>query len=68
MALIYSLGDEKIDFLRVIELKLVMEMDQHSRNSGKVYGKTRNSDLLLPIITDTVGLIRKVYINQSSTH
>ena len=34
MACIYSLGDEKIDFIRGMGLKSVMEMDQHSRNSG----------------------------------
>ena len=34
MARIYSPGDEKIDFIRGMELKSVMEMDQHSKNSG----------------------------------
>ena len=34
MACIYSLGDEKIDFVRGIELKSVMEMDQHFGNLG----------------------------------
>ena len=34
MARIYSLRDEKIDFVRGMELKSVMEMDQHSRNLG----------------------------------
>ena len=34
MARIYSPGDEKIDFVMGMELKLVMKMDQHSRNSG----------------------------------
>ena len=34
MACIYSLGDEKIDFIKGMELKLVMETDQHSRNLG----------------------------------
>ena len=34
MAHIYSLKDEKIDFVRGMELKSVMETDQHSRNSG----------------------------------
>ena len=34
MGRIYSLGDEKIDFVRGMELKSVIEMDQHSRNSG----------------------------------
>ena len=33
MAHIYSPGDEKIDFVRGMELKSVMEMDQHSGNS-----------------------------------
>ena len=33
MARIYSPRDEKIDFVRGMELKSVMEMDQHSRNS-----------------------------------
>ena len=33
MAGIYSPGDEKINFIGVMELKSVMEMDQHSRNS-----------------------------------
>ena len=32
MARIYIPGDEKIDFIGVMELKSVMEMDQHSRN------------------------------------
>ena len=31
---------------------------------GTVHGNTMNLDLLLPIITDTVGLIQKVYINR----
>ena len=34
MTRIYSPRDEKIDFIDVMELKLVMEMDQHSRNLG----------------------------------
>ena len=34
MAHIYSLGGEKIDFARVMELKLDMEMDRHFRNLG----------------------------------
>ena len=34
MARIYSQGDEKIDFVGVMKLKSVMEMDQHSRNLG----------------------------------
>jgi len=34
MARIYSLGDKKIDFVRLMELKPVMKMNQHSRNSG----------------------------------
>ena len=34
MAHIYSPRDEKIDFVRGLELKSVMEMDQHSRNLG----------------------------------
>ena len=34
VARIYSLGGEKIGFVEVMELKLVMEMDRHSRNSG----------------------------------
>jgi len=34
MARINSPGDEKIDFIRGMELKSVMEMDQHSGNSG----------------------------------
>ena len=34
MARIYSPGDEKIDFVRGMELKLVMETDQHSKNLG----------------------------------
>ena len=33
MARIYSLGDEKIDFVRGMELKSVMEMVQYSGNS-----------------------------------
>ena len=34
MAHIYSPGGEKIGFIGVMELKSVMETDQHSRNSG----------------------------------
>ena len=34
MARIYSLGGEKIGFVGVMELKSVMEMDQHSENLG----------------------------------
>ena len=34
MAPIYSLRGEKIGFVGVMELKLVMEIDQHSGNSG----------------------------------
>ena len=34
MARIYSPGDKKIAFVRGMELKSVMEMDQHSRNLG----------------------------------
>ena len=34
MARIYSLGDKKIDFVGVMELKSVMETDQHSENLG----------------------------------
>ena len=34
MAGIYSPGDEKIGFTEVMELKLVMETDRHSRNLG----------------------------------
>ena len=34
MAHIYCPGGEKIGFIRVMELKSVMEMDQHSGNSG----------------------------------
>ena len=34
MARINSPGDEKIDFIRGMELKSVMETDQHSGNSG----------------------------------
>ena len=34
MARIYSLGDKKIDFVGVMELKSVVETDQHSENLG----------------------------------
>ena len=34
VARIYSLGGEKIGFVGVLELKLVMETDRHSGNSG----------------------------------
>ena len=68
MARIYSLGDEKINFTRVMELKSVMETDQHSRNSENGSRKQNDSDLLLPIITDTLGLIQRVYIDRRSTH
>ena len=34
MTRIYSPGDEKIDFIRGMELKSVMETDQHYGNSG----------------------------------
>ena len=36
---ICSLGHEKIDFVGVMELELVMEMDQHSRNLGNGFWK-----------------------------
>ena len=62
MAHIYSPGDEKIDFVGVMGLKSVMETDQHSGNSGNGSLKTTGSDLFLPIITDTMGLIQRVYI------
>ena len=68
MARIYSLGDEKINFIGVMELKSVMEMDQHSKNSRNGSWSTMDSDLLLSIIIDTVGLIQKVYINRLLTH
>ena len=64
MARIYSPGGENIGFVGVMELKSVIKMDQHSGNLGTVQRKTTDSDLLLPIITDTVGLIQKFYINQ----
>ena len=51
VAHIYSPGGEKIGFIGVMELKSVMEMDRHSRNSGKGHEETADSDLLLPIIT-----------------
>ena len=34
IAHIYSPGGEKIGFIRVMELKSVMETDRHSRNLG----------------------------------
>ena len=41
MACIYSPGGEKIGFVEVVELKSVMEMDQHSRNSRTDHKKQR---------------------------
>ena len=45
MARIYSPGGEKIGFVGVIELKSVMEMDQHSGNLGN--GSWKNNEFRL---------------------
>ena len=46
MARIYSPGNEKIDFVGFIELNLVMETDEHSRNSGNGSWKHNGSGLI----------------------
>ena len=68
MARIYSPGGEKIGFVGVMKLKSVMERINTLEIRGTDHEKTTDSDLLLPTITDTVGLIQKVYVNQSLTH
>jgi hypothetical protein len=45
-ARIYSLGGEKISFVRVMELKSVMETDRHSRNSGNESWKNNEFGLI----------------------
>ena len=69
MAGIYSPGDEKIGFAEVMELKLDMETDRHSRNLGD---GSRRDDRFRLIAShnykNIMGLIRKVYINWQSTH
>ena len=59
MARIYSPGGEKIGFIGVIELKSVMETDQHYRNLGD--GSRRNNGFGL--IASPNYKIPKVYIN-----
>ena len=59
MAHIYSLGGEKIGFVEVMELKLVMEMDRHSGNSED-RSRTNNG---FRLIASHNYKIPKVYIN-----
>ena len=62
--LVYIARDEKIDFVRGMELKSVMETDQHSRNLGTVHESTIDSDLWLPINYRYHEIDTKVYINR----
>ena len=68
MAHIYSLGDEKIDFVRGMELKSVMEMDQHSRNLGNGSQKHNGFKLIASHNYRYRGIDTKVYINRRSAH
>jgi hypothetical protein len=65
MACIYNPEVAKIGFDKAIESESVMETDQHSEDSGNGSCKIRNatnSNLLLHITTDIVGLLQRDYI------
>ena len=57
MVRIYRPGDEKIDFIGVIELKSVWKRINTLEIQGTVHESITDSDLLLPIITNTMRLI-----------
>jgi hypothetical protein len=65
MACIYSSEDAKIGFSKAMDLESVMETYQHSKDSRNGSHKIRNatnSNLLLAITIDIVGLLQSDYI------
>jgi hypothetical protein len=65
MACIYNPEDAKIGFGKAIDSESVMETDQHSEDSGNSSCKIWNaidSNLLLHITIDIMGLLQRDYI------
>jgi hypothetical protein len=65
MACIYNPKDEKIGFDIAIDSESVMETNQRSKDSGNGSCKIQNaidSNLLLHITIDIVGLLQRDYI------